>query len=154
MFKEMRKSDRQISGEEAIKLLEEAQFGVLSTVGENGYAYGVPLNYVYSDGSIYFHCAQEGAKLSNIAYNNKVSFCVTGSTEPIPDKFSYRYISTIIFGRCIEVGGNEKEAILIAILKKYSGEFMEKGMKYLERDINVPKVMKINIEHITGKARR
>lgn len=154
MFKEMRKSDRQISGEEAIKLLEEAQFGVLSTVGENGYAYGVPLNYAYSDGSIYFHCAQEGAKLSNIAYNNKVSFCVTGNTEPIPDKFSYRYTSTIIFGCCTEVSGNEKEMALIAILKKYSGEFMEKGMKYLERDINVPKVMKISIEHITGKARR
>ncbi len=154
MFKEMRKSDRQISTEEATKLLEEAQFGVLSTVGENGYAYGVPLNYAYSDGSIYFHCAQEGAKISNIAYNNKVSFCVTGNTEPIPDKFSYRYISTIVFGGCTEVSGAEKEAALIAILKKYSGEFMEKGMKYLKNDINITKVMKISIEHITGKARR
>ena len=34
--------------------------------GEDGYAYGVPLNYVYVDNSIYFHCAKEGHKLDNI----------------------------------------------------------------------------------------
>lgn len=74
MFKEMRRKECSIQNEQAIKLLEDCKYGVLSTVGENGYAYGVPLNYVYHKGNIYFHCAGEGNKLDNIMFNNKVSF--------------------------------------------------------------------------------
>ncbi len=154
MFKEMRRNDRKIGPEESIKLLEEGQYGILSTVGENGYAYGIPLNYVYMDGNIYFHCAKEGAKLENIEFNNKVSFCVVGNTEPIPDKFSYRYVSTVVFGSCSEVLGDEKQAALEAFIKKYSSEFMEKGMAYIKNDAGITKVVKITIEHLTGKARR
>ncbi len=152
MFKEMRRSDRQIGEEEALKLLKEAQYGVLSTIGENGYAYGVPLNYAYSDGALYFHCAQEGGKLNNIAFNNKVSFCVLGTSKPVADKFTYKYTSTIVFGKCTEVFDSEKEAALLALIEKYSGEYMEAGRKYIRNDFNVTKVMKISIEHITGKA--
>ncbi len=50
MFKEMRRIDRKLDDQEAYKLLEEAQYGVLSTIGENGFPYGVPLNYAYVDG--------------------------------------------------------------------------------------------------------
>lgn len=154
MFKEMRRKDRSIDKEQAVELLKKGQYGVLSTVGENGYAYGVPLNYVYHGGNIYFHCAVEGHKLDNIAHNNKVSFCVVGDTEPIPDKFSYRYESVIAFGRAVEVYDKEKEDALVAFIQKYSGEFMEKGMKYIQKDSIKTKVIKINIEHLTGKARK
>ncbi len=154
MFKEMRRRDRQIGEEEALKLLKEAQYGILSTTGENGYAYGVPLNYAYLDGSIYFHCAQEGAKLNNIAKNNRVSFCVIGDSEPIPEKFSYRYISTVVFGNCSEVFEKEKEMALTALIQKYAAEFLNKGMDYINKDKDTTKVMKISIEHMTGKARR
>nr|PZN05076.1 MAG: MFS transporter [Bacillota bacterium] len=153
MFKELRRKDRSMDREQAIKLLESAPYGVLSTAGENGYAYGVPLNYIYHRGNIYFHCAAEGHKLDNIAYNDKVSFCVVGHTEPLPDKLSYRYKSVIVFGKAAEVHGEEKEDALIALVKKYSGEFEEKGLECIrENGINT-KVIKINIEHITGKAR-
>lgn len=154
MFKEMRRKDRYIDNEQAIQLLRKGQYGVLSTVGENGYAYGVPLNYVYDRGNIYFHCAAEGSKLNNIVYNNKVSFCVVGNTEPIPDKFSYRYESVIVFGQAMEVYDKEKEEALVALIKKYSGEFIEKGMEYIKKDGIKTKVIKINIDHLTGKARK
>lgn len=154
MFREMRRNDRQVSSEEALKLMEEAQYGVLSTTGENGYAYGVPLNHVLLDNSIYFHCAQVGEKIDNIAFSSKVSFCVIGNSEPIPDKFSYRYISAIAFGNCTEVTGAEKEAALLALVEKYSGAFVPQGIEYIKKDMDKTKVMKIAIEHLTGKARR
>lgn len=154
MFKEMRRKDRTMDYEQAVKLLENGQFGVLSTVAENGYAYGVPLNYVYHQGNIYFHCAAEGSKLDNIMYNNKVSFCVVGHTEPIAEQFSYRYESVIVFGHAGEVYDREKEDALIALIQKYSGEFMEKGMEYIRKEGMKAKVLKINIEHLTGKARK
>lgn len=150
----MRRKDRSIDSEQAVQLLKNEQYGVLSTVGENGYAYGIPLNYAYYNGNIYFHCAVEGNKLDNIMFNNKVSFCVVGSTEPIPDKFSYRFESVVVFGRAEEVYDKEKEDALMALIQKYSSEFIEKGQEYVRKDGIKSRVIKINIEHITGKARK
>lgn len=154
MFKEMRRKDRELETGLAIKLLEKGQYGILSTVGENGYAYGVPINYVYHNGSIYFHCAREGSKLDNIAYNNRVSFCVVGYTEPVSDEFSYRYESTIVFGKASEVYDDEKKEVLTQFIKKYSGTYMDSGMDYIRNSIGSVSVIRIDIEHITGKARR
>lgn len=154
MFREMRRKDRSIDKEQAIQILKDGEYGILSTVCENGYAYGVPLNYAYHNGNIYFHCASEGSKLDNIAHNNKVSFCVVGKAEPIPEKFSYRYESVIVFGRAVEVFDEEKEEALVALIQKYSGEFMKEGLEYIQRDGKKPKAIKIVIEHLTGKARK
>ncbi|MDU1566241.1 MAG: pyridoxamine 5'-phosphate oxidase family protein [Clostridium sp.] len=49
MFKEIRRKDRKIEISEAIDMLEICEYGVLSTVNENGYPYGVPLSYVYAN---------------------------------------------------------------------------------------------------------
>ena len=151
MFKEMRRKDKQISDEKDIELLRKCNYGVLSTTGEDGYAYGVPLSYTYVDNSLYFHSAIWGHKLDNIKNNDKVSFCVVGEVENIPDEFNTKYESAIVFGKAFEVDGDEKYSALIAILEKYSNEYMEKGKKYIESEYNNAKVVKISIEHITGK---
>jgi nitroimidazol reductase NimA-like FMN-containing flavoprotein (pyridoxamine 5'-phosphate oxidase superfamily) len=152
MFREMRRQDKKIDNEEAASILEAGEYGVLSTTGSNGYAYGVPVSYAYSSGNIYFHCAPEGQKLDNIKHNNKVSFCVVGSTEILPGNFSTKYESVIIFGKASEVYDDEKREALVAILKKYSPGFMDKGMEYLKTDSCKTKVIKIEIEHVTGKS--
>lgn len=154
MFKEMRRSDRQLVAEETEKILSEGEYGVLSTSGSNGYAYGVPLSYAFINGCIFFHCALEGLKLTNIDYNNKVSFCVVGKTKVLPDKFSTMYESAVVFGTACEVNGQEKQEALIALIEKYSPEFMESGRKYAQGSGNITKVYKIEIDHMTGKARR
>lgn len=150
----MRKKERELEITEAIEILSKCEYGILSTVGENGYAYGVPLSYVYMDNSIYFHCATEGYKLDNIASNNKISFCVVGQTCILPEKFSTKYESVIIFGKTAEVSGDEKNAALLEIVNKYSKEYMEKGKEYINKASAATKVIKIDIEHISGKARR
>lgn len=154
MFKEMRRQDRKIDNTAAVRILESGQYGILSTTCSSGYAYGVPLSYAYSNGCIYFHCAVEGQKLENIEYNNKVSFCVVGATELLPEKFSTKYESVIVFGKASEVYGDEKQEALIAILRKYSPEHMDNGIKYINNDSSKTKVIKIDPEHMTGKTRR
>ena len=74
MKREMRRKDRMISEEECLKVLEEAEYGSLATISEDGTPYITPLNFVYTDGALYFHCAKDvGHKLDNIARNhNKV----------------------------------------------------------------------------------
>ena len=154
MFHEMRRKDRQINREEVIELLRQCDYGVLATISQNGYPYGVPISYVYMNNSIYFHCATEGHKLDNIINSNKISFCVVGETCILPDKFSTKYESVIIFGRAIEVFDDEKGSAFLEILNKYSPDYIEKGKEYIKNSNAKTKVIKISIEHISGKANR
>ncbi|HRU42660.1 MAG TPA: pyridoxamine 5'-phosphate oxidase family protein, partial [Candidatus Diapherotrites archaeon] len=125
MFREMRRQDRKTDNEKAAAILAAGEYGILSTVGDNGYAYGVPLSYAYSKGSIYFHSATVGHKLDNIKHNDKVSFCVVGATEVIPEDFGTKYESVIVFGKASEIYDEEKQEALMTIIKKYSSDFIE-----------------------------
>ncbi|KLE15416.1 pyridoxamine 5'-phosphate oxidase family protein [Clostridium sp. C8] len=154
MFNGIRRSDRKIDRLEAIQLLKKCEYGVLSTMNENGYPYGVPLSYIYTNDSIYFHSALEGHKLENLKNNDKVSFCVVGQTNVLPDKFSTKYESVIIFGSAKEVFDDEKNVVLLELINKYSPDYIEKGKIYIKNAGSKTKVIKVNIDHISGKARR
>ena len=154
MFKEMRRKDREIEETEIKEILDKGEFGVLSTIGEHGYPSIVPLSYVYIDNKIYFHSATEGEKLNNISQNNKVSFCVVSDTEVLPDKFSTRFRSVVIYGVASEVSGEVKDKVLYKIIEKYSKAFLEEGKLYIEKAKHRTKVIEIDIDKVTGKARR
>lgn len=153
-MKQIRRRDREITIQEATEILDKAEFGVLSTVDEDGQPYGLPLSYVYVNNSIYFHCAASGHKLDNIAFNAKVSFCVVGNTKVLPDKFATEYESAVAFGIASEVNGTERHNALLWLLEKYSPSFIEEGKQYIVQKDKVTKVFKIEIDHISGKARR
>ena len=153
-MKELRRKDRAITKEEAIALLNKAEYGVLSTVNENGKPYGVPLNFCIIDLCIYFHCAIEGQKIDNIKQNKSVSFCVVGNTEILPDKFGTKYESVIVSGGVEEVFDINKQIALKGLLQKYSPEFFDKGLKYIEDLGEKTRVFKITINKLTGKARK
>ena len=127
---------------------------MLSTVTENGKPYGVPLNFCIIDHSIYFHCAIEGQKIDNIKQNTSVSFCAVGSTEILPDKFGTKYESVIVSGEVEEVFDINKQIGLEGLVRKYSPEFFDKGIKYIEGLREKTRVFKIMINALTGKARK
>ncbi len=52
-MKSARRKDREINSEVATELLNSAECGTLSTVGEDGQPYGLPISYVYKNGRIY-----------------------------------------------------------------------------------------------------
>ncbi len=151
---ELRRKDRAIAEEESIELLNKAEYGVLSTVSKDGKPYGIPLNFCIIDNCIYFHCAVAGQKIDNIKNNAAVSFCIVGNTKILPDKFGTKYESVIISGEAEEVFGIDKQKALEGLLQKYSSEFMEKGIKYIEKLRNETRVFKISINRLTGKARK
>lgn len=71
----MRKKRSEIQNREDIdRILERGRVGRMASIGADGYPYITPLNYVYQNGSIYFHCARSGEKLDNIKRDNKVCF--------------------------------------------------------------------------------
>jgi len=153
-MKELRRIDRAISEKEARSLLENAEYGVLSVVSESGKPYGIPLNYCIIDHCIYFHSAPEGQKIDSIERNKFVSFCVVGRTEILPDKFSTIYESVIVSGEVTEVFDVEKQAALEELVRKYSPNFIDKGIKYIDASKEKTRVFKIAINKLTGKARK
>lgn len=153
MFQEMRKKEREISREEAFSILQKGEYGILSTLGENGYPYGVPVSFAAEDDKIYFHCAREaGQKLSNLRLCPRVSFTVVGPTKVLPEKFSTKYESAIAFGTVSEA--SDKQKGLTLLLHKYSPDFFKEGLAYIDRAIEQTGVYEISIKHLTGKARR
>ena len=73
----MRRNDRAAGAEEARRLLETAEYGVLSMASSDGVPYGIPLNFAFMRDCIYFHCAPEGKKIDLLSANRKVSFALS-----------------------------------------------------------------------------
>ena len=154
MPRPLRRDDRALTNDQALEILQKGEYGILSTVSPDGQPYGVPVSFAYADHALYFHGAVEGHKLDNLTANSRVSFCVVGATEVLPDKFATRYESAILFGTAHELFGAEKHAGLTKLLEKYSADYLEKGEKYIHSDIDKTRVFKIEIESLSGKARR
>lgn len=150
----MRRKDRRLTHSETRSMLENAEYGILSTLSAAGEPYGVPLNYCVINDGIYFHCAVEGKKIDNIHSHPEISFCVVGKTEVLPDKFATRYESCIVQGRTSEAFGEEKQTALEGLIRKYSRDFIPAGLDYIEKFKNETRVFKITIGSISGKGRK
>lgn len=153
MYREMRLKQRAVNHDKAVKIIINGSYGVLSTTGDDGYPYGVPLNYTYFGNCICFHCSQKGHKLENIDFNEKVSFCVVTRSDVIAKQFDTDYESAVAFGTASRVVDNsEKKEILISLINKYSPDHFNAGINYLEKYWDETSVIKIKIEHLSGKA--
>ncbi len=152
-MKEMRRKDRQASEEDAWELLGRCEYGILSTSDDEG-PYGIPLDYVVEGNSLYFHCAMEGRKVDALLKDNRVSFCAVGNTEVMSDKFATRYECVIATGKAFIVEGEEKKAGLRLLLEKYSPQHIDAGLQYIERSHSITRVFRIELKHISCKARR
>ena len=156
MFREMRRKDRALTPAETTAILKGGIYGVLSLNGRNvdEHAYGIPVGYVYEGNCLYIHCATSGEKLDRLRSNNKVSFCVVGPSRVLSEKFAMEYASVIAFGQVREVEAGEKLQALRAFLDKYSADFIAPGNVYIENAQAKTSVLRIDIEHMTGKARK
>ena len=155
-MREMRRKDRAMPEEDARNLLENGEYGVLSTVGEDGLPYGVPLSYVVIEDSLYFHCAHEGRKVDAVRAHPRVAFTVVGATRPVYAKnFTTYYESVMVSGTAEEVTGPAaKYEILTALAAKYLPEHMDKADADITRSLPRTAVYRIRIETLTGKAKR
>lgn len=153
MQREMRRKDRAGSPADAWRILEQGEYGVLSTVSAEGQPYGTPLSYCVLDGAIYFHCAMEGHKLDNIAANNQVAFSVVGPTQVLAEKFSTAFESALVFGTAALIDGPEKQAALEALAAKYSPGLVTEAREYIAKFFTRTLVVRITVESVSAKLR-
>lgn len=154
-MEKMRKIERQMADEKAVEILSNGIYGILSTIGEDGYPYGVPMNYFMANEKLYFHCATEGKKLRNLAFNPKASFVVMGENKVLAEQFSMSFESVMAFGSVSEiVEQEEKVQALMGLVGKYSKSFEIPGEAYARRAVDKTRVYQMTIEHISGKERK
>ena len=153
MFREMRRKKQQLNDTENRKILERNTTGVLSMIGDDGYPYGIPLNYVLIDDYIYFHGAKTGHKIDSIRKNEKVSFTVVDLDRNIPEKFTTYFKSLIIFGHAdIVSDDNEKRIAVTKLADKFSpNEPIEEREAEINREWKALSVIRLSPVHMTGK---
>ena len=151
-FRAMRRARQQLDERECLELLEKEPRGVLAVLGDGDYPYAVPLDFLYRDVKLYFHCAREGHKLDALRRHDKASFCVTDGGFRREGDWALHFRSVIVFGRVRLMGHDEEgiEALLRALGNKYNPDPDD-----VERELcgALPRVqlLELTVEHMSGK---
>ncbi len=149
-FPTMRRKDRQMTAEEATDILASGEYGVLSTTNSVGYPYGVPVNFAFDGKAIYFHGAKgRGEKFLAFERSSKACLTVVRNSQVHPESFSSAFESCIVLGR-VHAPENPRQGLL-ALVKKYSPEFLAEGEAYIDRAISHTAVFQFDIENLCGK---
>jgi nitroimidazol reductase NimA-like FMN-containing flavoprotein (pyridoxamine 5'-phosphate oxidase superfamily) len=154
-FREIRRRDRAVGEEEARAILARAEHGVLSTLGADGWPYGIPVNHVLCGDALYIHCAGRGHKLENIAHDERVSYCAVAGATVLPATLSTLYESAIVFGRAALVTDPaERRLAFESLAIRFCGALTPEAERTIAAEGPQTAVVRIRIERITGKAHR
>jgi nitroimidazol reductase NimA-like FMN-containing flavoprotein (pyridoxamine 5'-phosphate oxidase superfamily) len=142
--------------------LYRARTGVLGLAGDI-FPYAVPVNYVWHNGSVYFHGVGSGKKENILFQKPPVCFMVYEEygtvTDPVPCHADTAYLSVMIFGEAEKVADSEEAAAALQmLLEKYmpdyynhplTGALIEKYRSSL--DGNAVSVYRIRPREMTAK---
>ena len=153
MFRELSRKKQQLSEVECLRLLTEEPRGVLSVLGEDGYPYGMPMNFWCDpeSGHIFFHGGRTGHKIDALKECDKVSFCVYDQGFRREGEWALNIKSVIVFG---EIRFVEDPARAIEISRKLSLKYT-RDTDYIEHEVEKVGAITLCLEliprHMTGK---
>ena len=153
MFRKMRRFKQQVSNEECLEILKTEKRGVFSVLGDDGYPYGIPINFYYNedDGRIYFHGAKEGHKIDAIKRCDKVCFTTWNTGFQKEGDWAWNVTSVIVFGHAELVGDEE---LAYNVLRKLTLKYYpdaESADEEMRRSASRAQMIAIKPEHMTGK---
>ena len=153
MFRELARKNQSLEMPQIIKILNSEKRGVLSVQGDNGYPYGLPMNYWYNEenGCLYFHSGKKGHKIDALSSDDKVSFCVYDEGYRKDEEWALNISSVIVFGR-MRIVENEEKAIEIyrKLSLKYTSD-IDYINSEIEKFAKATLCYELQPEHITGK---
>ncbi|NMA23216.1 MAG: 5-nitroimidazole antibiotic resistance protein [Spirochaetales bacterium] len=147
----MRRHQQQLDQEVSLEILRHSSSGVLSLIDEEGFPYGVPLNYVLYEGNLYFHCATEGKKLLAIASHPAASFTVIERDEVVSELYTSLFRSVIVFGTIKPIEGERWTEAFDAFCDKYSADRPLAERRQKVRSCTKAIGLMLTVEQITGK---
>lgn len=122
-MQQIRYTQRICTDQEKIKdLLTRARVGVLG-LNTPEYPYAVPVNFVWYDGSVYFHGMGSGKKDELLAVAPTACFTIFEEfgtvTDPVPCRADTAYLSLMLFGTVQKARGPSAAAALQKLTNKY-----------------------------------
>ena len=149
------------SKEKIIQFLNDENTGRISSIDKDGFPQIIPMNFVFTNDSIYMHSHIKGEKLNNIKRNSKVGFEVDRNLEFLPSYFfdpndaslaDTLYISVVIKGEASIINDvKEKVLALNALMKKYQPEGKHEPMNEKMKVLDAVAVIKIIPNEMNGK---
>ena len=156
----MRRKDRQRDEAFCLDLIDKATNGVMAIATGEDTPYCLPLSFVRTEKSLYFHCAKEGRKIDLLRANPKVCVTFIGYDSPTyqaeDNNFTTLFASAIVTGSAYEVTeDDEKIEALRALCKKLLSQAMtgDNFDRAIQTSLPVTAVWRIDLEEISGKAR-
>jgi nitroimidazol reductase NimA-like FMN-containing flavoprotein (pyridoxamine 5'-phosphate oxidase superfamily) len=118
----------------------------------DGKPYLVPMNFGYSEGVIYLHCAREGKKIDALRANPDVCFEVTSKAEIVKKEVSCgwtcRFSSVIGTGRVSFVEDRAEKLDGLSLIMEHYGSH---DHSFSDAAVEKTLVLRIDIESISGK---
>lgn len=151
MFRKMRRFAQGLTEEKCIEILKKQPRGVMAVHGEEGYPYAFPLDYVYLDGKLYFHCAKEGHKLDAIAADNKVSFCVMDEGFRKEGDWALNISSVVLFGKIRKIEDAEETIRFVRQIALKYYPTPEGAEEEVRKAGSRVQMLEMTIDHMTGK---
>ena len=149
------------SKKKIVEFLNEEQTGRISSIDQNGYPQIIPMNFVFTNDSIYMHSHIKGEKLNNIKRNSKVGFEVDRSLEFLPSYFfdpndaslaDTLYISVVIKGEASIVNNRDEMVLALnGLMRKYQPEGRYDPMNSDMEVLDEVAVIKVSPKEMTGK---
>lgn len=170
----MRRKDRQMSKDFALKIIDQSQYGVLGLGGEDPYT--VPLSLVRRENFLYFHSAIAGKKIEKIKDGDRVSLTFVGRVQ-VPKNFNrdqvqdfidqekFAEVGTKVYTTEFEsahVSGKisrvedpkEMKEALLLIAKKYTPDLADLSLPFIKASFSRTAVFRIEILEINGKRKK
>lgn len=148
----MRRKDKEIKDIAEIESVICQSMVCRLAMADKNRPYMVPLCFGYKDHTLYFHSAGQGKKIDVLKKNNLVCFEFDIDYEPIKSDnacdWGMKYKSVIGFGTASFIEDFESKCRALDIITQhYSGESFD----FPEAKIKNTVIIKVNIEHMTGK---
>jgi uncharacterized protein len=155
----LRRADRAMTAEQALRALDRGFAGRLATVSEDGYPYCVPLLYVWADDQLFLHgTSARGHLRSNVEREPRACFEID---EP-DEVFDYgrfecdtglAFRSVILFGRIrIAEDTATKQRFCERLMEKYGKPNSIRPKTFFPR-LDAITVYALTVERMTGKER-
>ena len=168
----MRRKDRELSPDEALEIIDNCEYCVISCVDDEGEIFSVPISPARVGESIFIHGASAGSKAKLLQNGRKVEFvCVSFNKVPhlndselemIKDDgkalggkvFTTEYKSAIAKTRAYEVKDEAKRYEILKILsQKYTAYAMSTFDVAAEYGLKIMKIYELKIDSLSAKAK-
>lgn len=151
----MRRAELEVTQEEAWSIFDHSQYNVLSCIGVDNIPYAIGISCARIGTTLYFHCANEGAKLEAIQQNPNVCITSIMNVENAVEKFTTYYSSSVIRGVAHIVHDEQsKLEALRCICQKFTPSLMATFEEASSKSMKATTICAIEVSSITGKSKQ